>query len=192
MAEAKVEKLYAFAQVPELAQLIVDFADLVIPKEWLLQDEAVKKDPVERDTHVTLFFGLPKQEPSAELKKALLDLGSFEVQLGELSKFECRDKVFEDGTKHSFDVAYIAVVDPSGKLQKLHDLLGADFKAKDEHEKYTPHLTIAYLKPGQGQAVVERGTKLGFFRDKGFKIDKVLFRQFRSLDKSVLVTLKLE
>jgi 2'-5' RNA ligase len=157
--EAKTEprktKLYAYLPIAPLAASISKFAEEYIPKECLLKDKQVRTDPIERDSHITVFFGLENKEPSQDLIEACKRLGSITIKLDKLKVFEVRDKVFDDGSKHSFDVLVYDILDDYGKLPILHRLWGDAYGISEEEEAkkdypYHPHLTIAYLESGRG------------------------------------------
>jgi len=173
--------LYAYAKFEEVSKAIIDYAENHIPAVYLLRDEAVRKDPIERDSHVTVFFKTPDREPSQHLREQCLAHGPFDLWLGDAHCFEIRDKMFDDGSKHSFDVVHIQVADaaPDFKLKKLHDLFGADYKAKSEHETFEPHLTIAYVKPDTGKEVVEHLNNFKFLAKQKLHFDQIHLKEFR-------------
>lgn len=195
VVEAKKKCLYAFTPFTGASKLITHFAETCIPRQHLLQDKTVKEDPIERDTHITVFFRLENKAPSAELIAACKKLGPFSVKLGDLKVFQQRDKVFDDGSKHSYDVVVIDVVDPSGKMHLLHRLWGDAYGISAEREAktdyvYHPHLTIAYQVAGTGEDTVERAKLMGLFTGTEIVFTKVLVKEFRG-DKDIKYTVEL-
>ncbi len=88
----------------------------------------------EDEIHVTALYGLHTNEVKS-VEKITKDIKSFEIKLGKISKFESPD----------FDVIKIEI---SGK--KLYDL-NKSLKTLDYTSKfkdYVPHCTIAYVKKG--------------------------------------------
>lgn len=111
------------------------------------------------------------------------------MELGAAKFWERRDVVF-DGKAHSYDVLYVPVLDSSGHLKKLHDLLGAEYKVKWQHADYNSHLTLAYVKAGSGEELSKKlsSTTHGyvgepetteFEMDRTIWLDALHFKKFR-------------
>jgi len=172
---------YAYAPLTQLGKKIVDFATEKINPDHLLDDKDVHPDPIERDTHITVFFKLPHKNVSEELLEQAALLGPINFRLGGLGVFETRDKKFDDGSVHSFDVVYIKVNDTNEELKNLHALFGESFgvPASEEEYPYKPHLTVAYQVKGTGKATVELAEKLGLFKNTVTGFSEVKIKQFR-------------
>lgn len=130
MTESKV-KYYAALPLP--------WTDLTenIKQEDL--DKQPGSDPIERRHHITLHILLPDR-PSAELIKQIKCVESFPVTVSGLGCFENKDK----------DVLFMKVkVDD--KLLALHGLIVSSYGMKWPRPEYTPHVTIAFLKPGKAK-----------------------------------------
>jgi 2'-5' RNA ligase len=185
--------LYAFAEFENLKNAIVAYAETHVPKQYLLNDPVVRKDPIERDPHVTVFFKVPSRAPSQRLKAQFARRNPFDLQFGEAKVFEIKDKRFDDGTLHSYDVVYIEVLDNERRqLTELHSLIGEDFETKSEHgEVYTPHVTVCYQKPGTGKETAEHINTFGYIVCDSLRFTSVHFKEFRTDDKSVKYTLSL-
>jgi len=108
-----------------------------VDPEW--SDGALETDP-----HVTVLYGLTKHE-AAPVAKAIADHGPVTVTLGKMSLFESED----------YDVLKIDVESPelralNAKLSKLPN--------ENSFPDYKPHMTIAYLKKGEGKKYVGNDT----------------------------------
>lgn len=106
-----------------------------------IADEDVYTDPDdqtlgrEKDTHVTVKYGLHTNSPN-EVIKLIEDFGHFTIKLGKVSKFSAE----------FFDVLKIEV--HSEKLHELNGLISDNLECTDKHPKYQPHVTIAYVEKG--------------------------------------------
>lgn len=121
-----------------------------VDPEW--SDGALETDP-----HVTVLYGLTKHE-AAPVAKAIADHGPVTVTLGKMSLFESED----------YDVLKIDVESPelralNAKLSKLPN--------ENSFPDYKPHMTIAYLKKGEGKKYVGDDT----FEGKKITFDTMTF-----------------
>jgi 2'-5' RNA ligase superfamily protein len=96
-------------------------------------------DGREDEQHVTVKYGLHFQTPSARLRSALQAFGPVSLTLGKTSLFSNPDA----------DVLKVDVDSPD--LHRLNKLITKLLPTEDTHPTYTPHATIAYLKPGRGK-----------------------------------------
>ena len=104
-------------------------------------DETGKEDfGIETEPHITVLYGLTEHEPSAVAKIAA---GSkpITVTLGKLSVFEQPDYDVLKVDVHGDDLRAL-----NKEISKLPN--------EQTHPEYTPHLTIAYLKKGEGKKYV--------------------------------------
>lgn len=90
----------------------------------------------EKQSHVTIRFGLLTTDP-ADVRRAVCNHQPFVIRFGTTA-------VFQNGKE---DVLIVQVHSP--ELHDLHAAIGA-VDHVDTHPIYTPHMTIAYLKPGEG------------------------------------------
>jgi hypothetical protein len=127
----------------------------VIGRDVVRPDGTTVKEmhPYETHVHVTVAYDVP--ELSWVLGEKLVPCSSFSVALENAGVFKVRDKVFDDGTKHSYDVLYMKVkTNPS--LIVIHDLVIGETKTKDPHGEYKPHVTLAYLGVDRGDAYADK------------------------------------
>jgi len=155
--DGKLEKLNnTQLEIPK--EFTKDILKLVnsIPKEELYTED----DDYGRELHphITIKYGLETHFPE-EIKKLVeenKDIKPFGIVLGKLSIFSKDDKPYD-----------VVKVDIEGdkELQELNKLL-SKLPNKDENPKYIPHLTIAYVKKGEGNKYVGRedlkGIEIGF------------------------------
>lgn len=96
-------------------------------------------DGREHDPHVTVKYGVHFQTPSRRLRDALRRFGPVTITFGKTSLFQNEDA----------DVLKVDIVSPD--LRRLNNLIARLLPTDDTHPIYSPHATIAYLKPGRGK-----------------------------------------
>lgn len=89
----------------------------------------------EENVHVTVKFGIHTKN-AKEIKDIVSGFGGFDVEIGMVSKFESDE----------YDVIKVSVKSP--QLHELNKLIADNTECTDTHPKYIPHLTLAYVKPG--------------------------------------------
>ena len=124
----------------EQAQAVVQWAK-AIPDEDLAENGRAG-DSEATAPHVTLKYGLHTTDVDA-VRKVLADEPPITLRLGTTS-------FFPNGESGSGDVLKIDV--DSADLQRLNAKVSEALETTDTHPDYTPHVTIAYLKPGKGKA----------------------------------------
>jgi len=138
VAKDEPTREYASTQINLPAAL----ADRVRAVAARIPDAKLAKDGREDTPHVTVLYGLHSDDPSA-VKKALAGIdGAHPLNLGEFGFFEGKEA----------DVVYVGF-DSTG-VPRLSPLLNAIAKSGEftnDHPKYTPHVTLAYVKPGLGE-----------------------------------------
>ncbi len=100
---------------------------------------SLAKDDVlelEDQPHITVKYGLHADVTLQDVKRVLAGQGPVYVSFGPNGVFPAGD----DGAP-----LYVSVVSPD--LQRLHALLSDALPNTETHAGYTPHATIAYLKP---------------------------------------------
>lgn len=98
-------------------------------------------DGRETEPHITLKYGLHDDNPAA-LKKALVGEGPIKAMIGKVSIFKGEDS----------DVVKLDIDSPA--LHRLNAKVSDALPHTDTHPDYTPHMTLAYVKPGEGQKYV--------------------------------------
>jgi 2'-5' RNA ligase len=123
-----------------------------IDKDDLLNDEIVTKHPIESDHHITLHFGLPFDDKM--YKKVASETSQFILTIRDFGSFTNKDKKFDDGTTHSYDILWVDVKDPGSDLSSLHEKLVEESGIKPRNA-FKPHVTVAYLKYGKAQKYID-------------------------------------
>lgn len=132
------EPKYSSTQVnlhPEIAAAVRDFG-ATIPESQLSADGR------EPDPHITLKYGLHPDAPLADVAQALKGEGPVTAKLGRLSVFSNPDG----------DVLKVDVSSPD--LHRMNAKVSEAVPTTDTHPQYQPHVTVAYLKPGEGAQYV--------------------------------------
>ena len=136
---------YSSTQVnmpPSVAEPLQAFGE-TIPKDELAPDG------LDKSSHITLKYGNPGTDP-APIEKALEGQGPITVTLGPLSVFPAEDKKDARGGAGESDVLKVDVDSPD--LHKLNKLVGdAVEHTGNTFPEYKPHVTVGYLKPGEGK-----------------------------------------
>lgn len=112
-----------------------------------IPEEEIHEMGIETDIHITARYGLiePTDAPEAtlqQLQQALADTPPLRIACGRLNRFQAPD----------YDVLYIEVLSPD--LHRLHRTIGEATRHHDTHPEYTPHITVAYLQPGEAAKYV--------------------------------------
>jgi 2'-5' RNA ligase len=126
----------------------------------LIPDNELTEDGREKDSHVTVKYGISDEKPSRELREALAGFGAIKAKFGKTSLFENDDA----------DVVKLDIESPG--LHRLSKLIGKTVETPgNTHPTYIPHATVAYVKPGKGKKYKGDAAMDG----KEFTIDSVLF-----------------
>lgn len=94
------------------------------------------------DPHITCKYGLMTQE-WPDVQDAVSGFGGIHITLGDIGIFEAN----ESSSGERFDVVHIRVLSPD--LCCLNERLGR-LPHVDTHANYSPHVTVAYVRPGCG------------------------------------------
>lgn len=162
----KVAYKYSSTQI----NLPKDLAEKVISwgKKNILEEE-IYSDPDsttsygtmgrEDNPHVTVKYGLHTGKVS-DVESVVKGFGPVEISLGQVSIFEPEGK--------DNDVVKVEV--ESNSLRELNKKVST-LENSDEHPEYKPHVTIAYVKKGEGQKYVGRED----FKGMKFTSDDLVF-----------------
>jgi len=110
----------------------------------LINDEDIYDEDgfgLEKETHITLFFGVSGDVLPEDIIEKLQDVTVPEyIELKDISIFETND---------SYDVVKFDIDDKNEMLTGIHNYIEETFPNKKTFE-YHPHCTIAYVKKGRG------------------------------------------
>jgi len=112
----------------------------------------------EDEIHATVLFGLHDMQPNA-VEKILQDAKPIKLELGKISLF----------SSDEYDVVKINVKSPD--LHRLNTKLKSSLEYTSTHPGYKPHVTIAYVKKGEGKKYDGNKT----FDGDDATIDEVIF-----------------
>lgn len=144
----------------DVANKIIKWGKENIPEKILYIDPE-KKTSYGRETeiHVTVLYGITS-DSSLRTRALLKNQKSFEIKLGKISIFDTSDL---------FDVVKIEVMSP--ELHKLNQKFCNGLAYENKYSKYIPHVTIAYVKHGEGK----KYNGLTPFQGIKINVDNVLF-----------------
>lgn len=151
--------------------LPIDLADAVRAFARDIPADEINADGIEDDPHVTILYGLNGDEPAA-VQAAVQDFGPVSITLGPLSIFANADA----------DVLKVEVIGPA--LHRLNKRISARCENTQTHPEYLPHVTIAYLNPGEGRKFVGDTSLAG----RTFKFDRFVFSDREGVKTEISLT----
>ncbi len=126
-----------------LASEIIRWGEEHIPDNDLFTDINEMNFGRPEETHLTVLYGLHSEYPD-EVRKLLIGVDSFEIELGKVSLFTWSPK---------FEVVKIEAF--SDELHRLNKLLSR-LPCTQMFSTYKPHVTVAFVKKGKGDSLVNR------------------------------------
>ena len=138
-----------------------------------------KAGGLEDRPHVTVLYGLENQS-SGEIKKIFEDFGPITVWFGKTKAFAAAE------TGKGYDVLYVEVL--GREVDILHLLVAAYLPHFSTNPMFTPHMTLAYMKPGA--AAEHCGDS--WFEGQKATIDKIEFADVDESFKSVRLSEEME
>lgn len=154
----------------DYSSLLIELPDLVaddvicwgydnVPNDSLFLDLNDTNFGREDDPHITLIYGIHTSN-SKEVSNLFDDEKEFECKLNKLDVFTKNDK---------FDVL-IASVDCED-LHRLNRKMRKNLEATESYPVYVPHVTICYLRKGQGKKYIGNNDFVG----QKFIVNKIFF-----------------
>lgn len=121
----------------DASKKIIDIGKKLIPDDILYFEEGQDYGR-EDEPHVTIKFGLTDNYSKDTIGKLFSKIEPFKITLVSIDIF----------SNQKFDVVKFNV--ESDVLKKLNSLLNK-LPNEDEYPTYNPHLTLAYVNPGEGK-----------------------------------------
>ena len=120
-----------FTLLPSAARPFLDFVESI-------PDEQLAEDGRESELHITVLYGLKDTNP-APVRELISHRRPVRLRLGRTSLFQTDEA----------DVLKLEVF--SSQLRSLHNLIRENIPNEYSYPDYNPRLTLAYLKPGEGE-----------------------------------------
>ncbi len=130
-------------------------------------------DGRETEPHITVLYGLHTEDP-AEVAAVLENAGPIEATIGKVSIFKGKDA----------DVVKLEVTSPD--LAKMNAKLSKALDFTNKFPEYTPHVTIAYVKPGEGKKYV--GKSVPGLTGETIPFDRVTFSDTNETKTPIALT----
>lgn len=127
---------------PKTASTLLKISKKLIPDDALFFEEGQEYGR-ETECHITVKFGFTNHYSEEAMGKVMSKIKPFSAVLDKIDLFQ----------NPKFDVVKYNVV--SEELNRLNNLF-KKLPNKDEYPIYHPHLTIAYVKPGQGKQFLKK------------------------------------
>ncbi|MFA7219107.1 MAG: 2'-5' RNA ligase family protein [Synergistaceae bacterium] len=125
---------------------------------------------VEDDPHITVLWGIHTKDVR-KVRKILEEQKGGTVKLGQIGMFE----------KEEYDVLKVNII--SSALHRIHYALQENLEHSSTFPDYHPHVTLAYLKCGNGEKYIKNRK----FEGLKFDFDEVIFEDYE--DKSTTIKL---
>lgn len=119
-------------------------------RELIDPNDIDPENGLETDSHITLKYGL-HTDAAQDVASLLEGTGPIRVRVQGV-------EVFEGVGDGRADAIVLRVESP--KLRELNRRVGAELETTDTYPDYKPHITLGYVKAGQGQKYVGASTPL--------------------------------
>ena len=181
MASKQTERDYSWVSVvvpKAIADKTIRFAKSIPERELYIEQEDKGeiihgkgwKYGVEDDTHITVLWGIHTKS-TQKVHKILDEQKGGIIRLGQVGMFE----------KDEYDVLKVNII--SHALHRLNKSLQENLKFSTSYSDYHPHLTLAYLKCGNGAKYIKDKQ----FHNLNFEFNEVIFEDYE--DKSTTINL---
>src|SRR5579872_1746490 len=138
-------------------KIIEDISEEDLSKDTLI----THGNPIETESHITLLMGIPVEKCDSVADEKIRQFISSEnppvLYVKSFSKFSNPDKIFEDGSHHSWEVVYAEIDEKSVDILKTYQKFFENlFDVRWHFPEFKPHITIAYLKYGTADKYLKR------------------------------------
>ncbi len=164
----------------ELSDKTIKFAQKIPERELYIEQDPEGetihgkgwKYGVEDDPHITVLWGIHTKDVR-KIQNILSEQRGGIVRLSKTGMFEC----------DNYDVLKINIISPA--LHRLNSILRENVQHTTTHPDYKPHVTLAYLKCGNGYRYKDQKS----FINLSFEFDKVIFEDYND-EKTTIELLK--
>lgn len=163
LASELEKRSYASTQI----ELPKELADLVRSVGRTIPTDELAGDGINLDVpHVTVQYGLHSDDV-AGVRQALMPIMSADtLMLGRFGHFEGDEA----------DVVWVGFQrGDKERLGILRDAVRSSGEVTDTHPTYTPHVTVAYVKPGMGAEIARKLNEANQLEGKSFPVTSVVF-----------------
>jgi 2'-5' RNA ligase len=137
-----------------------------------IPDGELAADGREETPHITLKYGLHTDNPQ-DVAEILKGEGPIKAKIGKVSVFPAKEGADYDVVKMDVD---------SPDLHRLNKKISDGLKVTDTHPEYKPHVTLAYVKAGEGAKYAGKQNSL---TGQEVTLDKVLFSGRDGTEESI-------
>jgi 2'-5' RNA ligase len=175
MATAAKEQEYGWTSIAtpkSIGNKTIGFANSIPERELFTKEDDEKEwgYGVEDDPHITVLWGIQTKD-AKKVQKALQEQKGGTVKLGKIGMFETDE----------YDVLKVDIISQS--LRRINGHLKSELKHASTHPDYNPHITLAYLKCGNGEKYIKDKR----FEGLTFEFNEIIFED--SDDKSTTIQL---
>lgn len=132
----------------KIADRVREFSPRIVP------ESALAEDGRENEPHITVLYGLKDEATADKVRELLADEGPIKARIKTTSVFPAEDSSSQRGGARQSDVVKLDV--ESADLDRINKKL-RELPNANEFPDYKPHVTLAYVKPGEGQKYAGRG-----------------------------------
>jgi 2'-5' RNA ligase len=146
---------------PELSEKVRSLSDAISEDDLYHEMDAGEEDKYgrEKDPHITVKYGIHTKDPE-EIREFLDGVdGPVRFTCGATTLFESEDK--------PYDVVKVDI--DSDHLHAINEAVSDGFPCTDTHPEYHPHITLAYVKKGEGKRYT--GRQLAGFLSESSLVD---------------------
>tara|TARA_R110000824_G_scaffold148242_2_gene317810 strand:- start:18704 stop:19279 length:576 start_codon:yes stop_codon:yes gene_type:complete len=152
-----------------ISKKTIDFSK-TIPDRELFKEQEGWEDGIEDKPHITVLYGLETLDVK-KVENALHGEKGGTVELGKVDVFESEE----------YDVLIVRV--KSRALHKLHKCLDVNLKNVNSFPKYQPHITLAYLKCGNGKTYKNDNR----FEGLSFEFNEIMFEDSKDRKTDIVL-----
>lgn len=124
-----------------------EVTDLIDEKD--LYNDETKDYGIENNPHVTVLYGVEPKIKHEEVKEFIKSIVKEDITI-KLTAIS----LFEGGDKKPYDVVKFTV--DSSDLKELNKKMKDKFPFQNDFPDYQPHMTIAYVKAGEGKKYAKK------------------------------------